>query len=90
MPAFPSADRRANRTAVAREARRIADEIEGLYIQFEQIGALTAIRKYMLIHQEGNPQFDLLQTARALRCYAGVLAMIASATPRPQATEKLQ
>jgi hypothetical protein len=28
-------DRRANRTALAREARRIAEEVEGLYIQLE-------------------------------------------------------
>jgi hypothetical protein len=87
MPAFPTADRRANRTAVAREARRIAEEIEALHIQFEQIGALTAIRQYMIRNQEGIPNFDMLQAAKALRCYAGVLSMIASATPPPESRE---
>jgi len=38
-------DRRANRTALAREARRIA-EVEGLYIQLEQVGALSRGRHY--------------------------------------------
>jgi hypothetical protein len=79
MPAFHSADRAANRTAMAREARRIAEEIEGLYIQLEQIGALATIR-----HQEGVPRFDMLQASKALRCYAGVLSLIAGATPRPR------
>jgi hypothetical protein len=40
-------DRRANRTALAREARRIAEEVEGLYIQLEQVGALARVRHYM-------------------------------------------
>jgi hypothetical protein len=81
MPAFPTADRRANRTAVAREARRIAEEIEGLYIQLEQIGALAAIRQCMLRHQEGVPHFDPLQAAKALRAYAGVLSLMAILSP---------
>ncbi len=87
MPAFPTADRRVNRAALAREARRIAEEIEGLYIQLEQVGALSTIRQYMTTHAEGVPRFDLLQTSKALRCYAGVLSMIASATPRPESRE---
>jgi hypothetical protein len=62
-------DRRANRTALAREARRIAEEVEGLYIQLEQVGALARVRHYMITHQEGVPQFDMLQAAKALRCY---------------------
>ena len=87
MLAFPTADRRTNRTIVAREARRIAEEIEGLYIQLKQIDALAAIRQYMLRHQEGVPNFDLLEAAKALRCYAGVLSMIASAIPRPESRD---
>jgi hypothetical protein len=73
-------DRRANRTALAREARRIAEEVEVLYIQLVQVGELSKVRHYMVTHQEGVPQFDMLQAAKALRCYAGVLSMIASAT----------
>lgn len=80
-PAIATADRKARRTALAREARRLADEAEQLYISLEQIGALADIRRYMVIHSAGNPNLDLVQTAKALRCYAGVLSMIASATP---------
>jgi len=87
MPAFPTADRRANRAIVAREARRVAEEIEGLYIQLRQIDALAAIRQYMERHQEGVPNFDMLQAAKALRCYAGALSMIASAIPRPESRD---
>ncbi len=72
-------DRRANRAALAREARRIAEEVEGLYIQLEQVGALARVRHYMVTHREGVPQFDMLQAAKALRCYAGMLSLIASA-----------
>jgi hypothetical protein len=82
-PATVSTDRKARRTALARAARRIADEAENLYIQLEQIGALARIRQYMIIHEEGVPRFDLLQTAKALRCYAGGLSLIASATATP-------
>jgi hypothetical protein len=81
MPVSPATDRRANRAALARDARRIAEEIEGLYIQLEQIGALAAIRQFMIRHQEGTPNFDMLQTSKALRCYAGVLSLIAGAEP---------
>jgi hypothetical protein len=80
-------DRRANRTALAREARRIAEEVEGLYIQLEQVGALARVRHYMVTHQEGVPQFDMLQAAKALRCYAGVLSLIASATETPRSVD---
>lgn len=90
MPAFPTADRRANRTIVARKARRVAEEIEDLYIQLKQIDALAAIRQYMERHQEGFPNFDMLQAAKALRCYVGVLSMIASAMPRPDGSESLK
>jgi hypothetical protein len=79
-PAPAIIDRKAKRTALAREARRLADETERLYIELEQSGALSKIKRYMIIHSEGIPQFDLLHTAKALRCYAGVLSMIASAT----------
>ena len=83
-PADATVARKATRTALAREARRIADEVESLYIQLEQIGTLSTIRKYMIVHQEGVPRFDLLQTAKALRCYAGVLSAIAAASkPKP-------
>jgi len=83
----PVADRRANRTALAREARRIAEEVEGLYIQLEQVGALARVRHYMVTHQEGVPRFAMLQAAKALRCYAGVLSLIASATATPRSVD---
>jgi hypothetical protein len=89
MPASPATDRRAQRTALAREARRLADEAENLYIQLEQVGALARIRQYMVIHEEGVPRFDLLQAAKALRCCAGVLSLIATAAPKLPA-DKLQ
>jgi hypothetical protein len=38
----------------------------------------------MVTHQEGIPQFDMLQAAKALRCYAGALSLIASATATPR------
>jgi hypothetical protein len=82
--AAATTDRKAKRTALAREARRLADETERQYIELEQAGALTKIRRYMIVHSEGVPQFNLLDTAKALRCYAGVLSMIASATPGPE------
>ncbi len=86
MASAASLDQTADRTALAREARRVAEEIEGLYISLEQIGALATIRRYMISHQEGVPQFDLLQTAKALRCYAGVLSLISSAASKPGLT----
>jgi hypothetical protein len=81
--AAATADRKVKRTALAREARRLADEAESLYIELEQAGALAKIRRYMIVHSEGVPQFNLLDAAKALRCYAGVLSMIAGATARP-------
>jgi hypothetical protein len=84
MPTSSAADRRANRTALAREARRIAEEVEGLYIQLEQVRALARVRHYMVTHQEGVPQFDMLQAAKALRCYAGVLSLIAAPPSKPK------
>jgi hypothetical protein len=72
------ADRKANRAALAREARRLAEEMEGLHIRLEQIGAAATIRQYMTTHSEGSPRLDLLQTAKALRCCAGVLSLLAS------------
>lgn len=90
MSEFPAQDQKTKRTALAREARRLADEAENLYIQLEQVGALARIRQYMIVHEEGVPRFDLLQTAKALRCYAGVLSLIASAASKPGPTDKLQ
>lgn len=81
LPAI-NTDRKAKRTALAREARRLADEAESLYISLEQIGALADIRRYMVTHSEGNPNLDLVQTAKALRSYAGVLSMIAGAVTK--------
>jgi hypothetical protein len=76
-----------NRTALAREARRIGEQVEGLYIQLEQVGALARVRHYMVTHREGVPQFDMLQAAKALRCYAGMLSLITSATATPRSVD---
>jgi hypothetical protein len=84
MPEASAKDRKAARTALSREARRVADEMESLHIRLEQVGAMATVQKYMLTHSEGPPRLDLLQTAKALRCYAGVLSLIASVTTRPQ------
>jgi len=83
MLAAPT-DRRANRAALASEARRLAEEMEDFYIELEKIGALATVRQYMLNHSEGSQRLDLLQTAKALRCYAGVLSLIASSQPASQ------
>lgn len=83
MPS-PAPDRRANRTALAREARRLAEEIENLYIQLAQTGDVRTIRQFMIRHSEGVPNFDFLHTAKALRCYAGVLlSMVPTTLPKP-------
>lgn len=67
MPESPAQDRKTKRTALSREARRLADEMENLYIR-EQIGAMAMVRQYMATHSEASSRLDLLQTAKALRC----------------------
>ena len=62
-------DRKATRTALAREARRLADEVEDLYIQLEQVGALREVLRYGISHPQEIPRVDLVQVARALRSY---------------------
>lgn len=62
---------------IAREARRIADESEGLYVALAEKGDLASIRRHMTVHQEAAQQLDLLLTAKTLRSYAGVLLTIA-------------
>ncbi|HWY05310.1 MAG TPA: hypothetical protein VNY24_00515 [Candidatus Acidoferrales bacterium] len=84
MPESPVQDRKTKRTALSREARRLADEMESLYIQLEQIGALATVRSYMTTHSEGSPRLDLLETAKALRCYAGVLSLLATSQSTTQ------
>lgn len=79
-----SSDRKANRTALSHEARRLADEMESLYIELEQMGALATVRQYMTTRSEGSPRLDLLQTAKALRSYAGVLSLLATSQSAPQ------
>ena len=53
-------DRKARRAALAQEARRIASEVEQLYISLAEKGDLSRIRSF-----DGVPNFDLLQTAKA-------------------------
>jgi len=75
-PADPA--RKAKRIALARDTRRLAEEIESLYIELEQTNSLATIRRYMLTHQGGTPGFDMLHAAKALRSFAGVLSLISS------------
>jgi hypothetical protein len=63
MVAAP-ADRKAKRAALAREARRVAEEMEGLYIQLEQIGALATILQYMLNHSEGSQRLHAMPDSK--------------------------
>jgi hypothetical protein len=78
MP-YAASDQRSDRNALAREARHLAEEVESLYIRLQQAGALAKIRQYMLAHPEEVPRLDLVQTARALRCYADVLFLTSGA-----------
>lgn len=87
MPESPALDRKIKRSALSREARRLADEMENLYIQLEQVGAIATVRQYMTTHSEGSQRLDLLQTAKALRCYAGVLSLIASASAQRESVK---
>jgi hypothetical protein len=41
MPETPALDRKIKRSAHSREARRLADETENRYVQFEQVGAMA-------------------------------------------------
>ena len=51
-------------------SRRAQGDANGFYEGAGQDGRLAKIRRYMIVHSEGVPQFDLLHTAKALRCYA--------------------
>ena len=83
--------RRVLRTGLARDARRLADELEKLFVELEQVGMLASIRRYMIIHSEGLSGFDMLQAAKALRSYSGVLTLVSASAskPNPPAGRKL-
>jgi hypothetical protein len=66
------------------DAQRLADEIESLLGQFQRIDALSAIRRYTALHSVGNPNFEMLNAAKNLRCYAGILSIIARTSPKPE------
>ncbi|MBZ5701017.1 MAG: hypothetical protein LAN84_04150 [Acidobacteriia bacterium] len=38
----------------------------------------------MALHSAGNPDFDMLDAAKNLRSYAGVLSIIARTSPKPE------
>lgn len=95
MASAVSANHRADRAALiqkvalVRQVRRLADELESLSCQFEKTGALSAIRRFMELHAEGNPDFDMLDAAKNLRSYAGILSIIGRTSSKPEiATEK--
>jgi len=67
-----------------RDARRLAEEMERLHSEFERTGALLRVRKLMALHSEGNLQFDMLDAAKHLRSYAGILAFLTSKSPEPE------
>jgi hypothetical protein len=62
---------------LVQNARRLADEMESLCGQLQRTGALIAIRRFMDLHSEGNSYFDMLDAAKGLRCYAGLLSVLA-------------
>ena len=78
------ADRAAliQKVALVRQVRRLADELETLSCQFERTGALSAIRRFIELDEEGNPNFDMFGAAKNLRSYAGVLSLLTSKSPR--------
>jgi hypothetical protein len=76
-----SVDQTAARNALAREARHLADAMESLCGQLLKTGALVAIRRFMQLHAQGNPDLDILDAAKTLRAYAGILSAI-SLTPQ--------
>lgn len=90
MPDLAAPARKATRSALARDVRRIAEEVENLYIQLVQIGALADVRRYAVAHPQEIPRLDLVQMARALRCYAGALSVIAAASPKPKPVTEAQ
>jgi hypothetical protein len=67
-----------------RDARRLADEVERLHGEFERTGALLRVRKLMALHSEGNSQFDMLDAAKNLRSFAGILAFLTSKSREPE------
>jgi len=72
------------KVALVHKVRRLADEVESLYRELDQVGALAEIRRYSQIHYDQIPPLDLLQIAGVLRCYAGTLSLLASTAPKPQ------
>jgi hypothetical protein len=66
-----------------RDARRLAEEMERLHSEFERTGALLRVRKLMALHSEGNSQFDMLDAAKNLRSYAGLLTFLSSRSSEP-------
>jgi hypothetical protein len=73
---------------LASNARRLATEIEQLHSDFDRTGALVAIRRFMELHSEGNPEFDMLLTAKHLRSW-GALAATAIRRMRELDTQAL-
>jgi len=69
---------------LAQDARRLAEEIESLCGRLQKIDALSAIRRFMALHSEGNSQFDMIDAAKNLRSYAGILAFLGSKSPDPE------
>jgi hypothetical protein len=88
MASSASIDIKADRVALVRrvalvhQVRRLADEIDSLHFLLDHAGALVEIRRYSQVHSEQIPDLDLLQTAKALRSYAGTLSVIASTAPK--------
>lgn len=90
MASAVSIDQRADRAdlfrkvALVHQVRRLAEEMESLYLLLDHAGALVEIRRYSQVHCEQIPDLDLLQTAKTLRCYAGTLSSITSAKAKPE------
>jgi len=64
--------------ALVQDALRLAEEMESLCGQLQRTGGLIAIRRFMDLHSWGNSYFDMLDAAKGLSCYAGLLSVIAA------------
>lgn len=68
------------------KALSLANELETLAADLHKAGAILDVRHFMQLHSEGNPHFDILDAAKAIRSYAGVLSVLAA----PKAKEAPQ
>jgi hypothetical protein len=64
--------------ALAKNARRVAEELENLSTRFDQADGPTMVSRYAAAHQIEIPRLDIAAAVRALRSNAGMLFIIAN------------